>query len=163
MNIAVTILQMMILDFVLFFVLWFTIRNGAIQAVHMYPKEIQERVIELGMTTEKKIIIRGKMLKCIGFISYMGTTLLMVLVWNHAKGFYDVFWQCLFLLEQMNLFDCFIIDELWVKHSKRWVIPGTEALSHNYIPVRQQIMKRIAVAVLFAVISVIVAGIAARW
>lgn len=45
---------------------------------------------------------------------------------NNAQGLLTAFWQCLVILFAMNLVDRFLIDELWVGHTKAWIIPGTE-------------------------------------
>lgn len=140
--------------------LFWTVKDGAIGAVHLYPKAVQQRVIDLGLTTEDKINKRKKFIQLFGVALYLVAVLLIVFVWNGSRDFFTITWQVYLLLEGMNLYDCFIIDTLWVKRSKFWIIPGTEDLVKEYISTREQVKKRIIVSILYVFIAFLVAGIA---
>ena len=60
----------------------------------------------------------------------------------------------------MNLMDRFLVDDYWVGHTKAWTIPGTEDL-RPYINSEDKRKKWIAGTVGMAVISAVLAGIAA--
>lgn len=154
------LMQMLIIDGLFTGMLLLAVKDGAIGAVHLYPQEVQQRVIELGLTTEEKINKRKKLIQLSGVALYLAMVLFIVFVWNGARDFFTVTWQVYLLLEGMNLYDCFIIDMLWVKRSKFWIIPGTEDLAKNYITIREQVKKRIIVSIMFLIIAFLVAGIA---
>ena len=119
------------------------ISNGAVNLVCLYEKEVQKRVVELGLITEKKI-----------FILFV---LVSVYAVNGARGFWNGFWQILFIVMMEVIFDRLFIDFFWVGHTKAWTIKGTEDLK-PYIYGKTLIMKWIFTLVGYPVLT---AGIAA--
>lgn len=79
---------------------------------------------------------------------------------NGARDFWSGFWQMFVILSVMNLMDRFLVDDYWVDHTKAWIIPGTEDL-RPYINSEDKRKKWIAGTVGMAVISAVLAGIAA--
>lgn len=79
---------------------------------------------------------------------------------NGARDFWPGFWQMFVILSVMNLMDRFLVDDYWVGHTKAWIIPGTEDL-RPYINSEDKRKKWIAGTVGMAVISAVLAGIAA--
>ncbi len=77
---------------------------------------------------------------------------------NGTRDFVSAALQCFAILSILNLIDRFLIDELWVGHTKAWTIPGTEDLK-PYINNRDRIRKWFIGTVGFALMSCIVAGI----
>ena len=136
------------------------IKDGAVGMVHLYDKAVRQRCIELGLTTEEKIIKRAIVIKTIGILMYVTYVLVFVYVVNAARGFLQGFLQLLIILSVCNLIDRFLIDELWVGHTKAWIIPGTEDLM-PYIKTKDKIVKWLFGTVGMAVISAVLAGIMA--
>ena len=66
----------------------------------------------------------------------------------------------LVILSVMNLIDRFLVDDLWVGHTRAWIIPGTEDL-RPYITARDRQTKWLFGTVGLAVISAVLAGIMA--
>lgn len=118
----------------------FGIRNGAIGMVHLYSREVQQRCISLGMTTQKKIKRSKALFKAACIPGYIIYVLVCVYAVNGARGFVDGFWQLLGILSVMNLIDRFLIDGYWVGHTEAWTIPGTEDLK-PYISTSAKIGK----------------------
>lgn len=134
------------------------IRKGAVGMVHMYDQKVQERCVELGLTTKEKIRQRAIVLKIVCLPLYIAYLWMCVYVINGARGFWNGFWQCFIILSVMNLIDRFGIDDFWVVHTRAWVIPGTEDLM-PYITKSDKCRKWFAGTVGLAIISVIFAGI----
>lgn len=65
------------------------IRNGAVGLVHLYEKDVQERAIELGLTTSQKIKKNGAYFKIIGLVMYFVYAIICVYVINGADNFMD--------------------------------------------------------------------------
>ena len=61
-------------------------------------------------------------------------------------------------LEVVNWFDGIVIDELWVGHSKFWIIPGMEGESYVK-PWSFMLKKRGLGSIAWLVIAALVAGI----
>ena len=132
------------------------IRNGAIGMVHLYDQKVQERVVQLGLTTAEEVRKRSVRFRSLCLPGYLIYVLICVYVINGARGFFAGFWQGFVILFIMNLIDRFLIDEYWVGHTKAWIIPGTEDL-RPYITAKDKkkkwIMGTVGMALLAAILS----------
>ena len=148
------------LGFLLYLICAIGIRNGAIGMVHLYDLKVQERVIQLGMTTKEAIRKRGALFRGLCVPGYMIYVLICVWGINGARGFGPGFWQGFVILSVMNLIDRLLIDEYWVGHTRDWIIPGTEDL-RPYISAsdkkKKWIMGTVGMAVIAAVLSAVMA------
>ncbi len=118
----------------------FGIRRGAVGMVHLYSLAVQARCVSLGLTTPERIRKTSLRFKVCGLPVYIAYVLVCVYAINGAKGFWAGFWQMLVILAVMNLIDRFLIDELWVGHTRAWAIPGTEDLK-PYITAKDKCRK----------------------
>lgn len=125
--------------------------------VHLYHKDVQERCVELGLTTEKNIRRRALLMKLCTVV-YLAVLLPCVLVVNKARGFFEMCWQMTVILLIVNLIDRLLIDEFWVGHTKAWIIPGTEDMM-PYINSRDKAFKWVGGIVCSSVAAAILAGI----
>ncbi len=122
---------MIILQLILFCALFILmiklgVGNNALNALYFYPKPVQERVYELGLT-DRETVARKRKRFMIPFLLVMLCALLLIIgLWNGVREFWPAYRQALLFLEVMNWFDGIVIDRLWVGHSKLWIIPGTE-------------------------------------
>lgn len=134
------------------------IANGPVGGVYFYEKEVQDRVVELGLTTKEKIkkgyAIAGACL----FVPLLILVPAMVYFINGARGFKELFVQILIILLIDGLFDRIFIDWFWVGRTKAWIIPGTEDLM-PYVPKKTLIRKWVGTLILFPVLAAILAGI----
>ncbi len=134
------------------------IANGPVGLVVLYEQDVQDRVVELGLTTKEKIR------KCfvLSLIALYGPILLLVPYMaygiNGATQFWDGFWQMTAILVIQGLFDRFFIDWYWVGCTKAWEIPGTEDLK-PYIPRRIMRAKWAGTLVLNPLIAAMLAGL----
>ena len=136
------------------------IKNGAVGMVHLYDTKVQERVVQLGMTTEEAIRKRSVRFRSFCLPVYMAYVLVCVYAVNGARGFLPGFWQGFVILSIMNLIDRLLIDELWVGHTSTWIIPGTEDM-RPYITAKDKQRKWIMGTIGMAVLSAALAGIMA--
>ncbi len=134
------------------------IRKGAVNMAHFYSDKVQQRCVELGLTTKEKIKRKTIVLKAVLLPVYIAYVWICVYVLNGARGFLTAFWQCFVILFVLNLIDHFLVDGLWVGHSKAWVIPGTEDLM-PYTSMADNCKKWLVGTVSMAVISAVFAGI----
>jgi hypothetical protein len=154
------ILEGLGLGFQMYLICAIGIRNGAIGMVHLYDQKVQDRVIQLGMTTREAIRKRGARFRAVCLPAYMVYVLVCVYAVNGARGFLPGFWQGFVILSIMNLIDRFLIDEYWVGHTAAWVIPGTEDL-RPYITAKDKKQKWIMGTVGMAFLAAILSGIMA--
>ena len=146
------------LGFLLYLICAIGIRNGAVGMVHLYDQKVQERVIELGLTTAEAIRKRSVLFRSLCLPGYLIYVLICVYVINGARGFFAGFWQGFVILFIMNLIDRFLIDEYWVGHTKAWIIPGTEDL-RPYITAKDKKKKWIMGTAGMALLAAILSGI----
>ena len=154
------ILEGLGLGFLLYLICAIGIRNGAIGMVHLYDQKVQERVIELGLTTAEAIRKRSVIFRSLCLPGYLIYVLICVYVINGARGFFEGFWQGFVILFIMNLIDRFLIDEYWVGHTQAWIIPGTEDL-RPYITAKDKKKKWIMGTVGMALLAAILSGVMA--
>ena len=136
------------------------IRNGAVNMVFLYHRDVQQRSVRNGLITEEKIKRNQMLFKSLGISSYLIYILVCVYAVNGARGFWPGFWQIFAILSIVNLIDRLLIDEYWVGHTKAWDIPGTEDLK-PYINRKDKLGKWLVGTVGFAILSAILAGIMA--
>ena len=134
------------------------IRKGAVGMVHLYSPKVQERCVSLGLTTHEIIRRNALLFKIICMPGYIAYVLVCVYAINGAKGFVAGFWQLLVILSVMNLIDRFLVDGLWVGHTKAWTIPGTEDLK-PYITGKDKCRKWLFGTVGMVIISAALSGI----
>ena len=154
----ILLVEGIVMCFVLLVVCVVGISNGPVGLVLLYEKDVQQRVVELGLTTEKEI--RRSLVICsiALFLPLFVLPPLMVYGINGANGFWEGFWQMSIILWIQGLFDRIFIDWYWVAKTKAWEIPGTEDLK-PYIPAKTKIIKWFSTIVLNPLIALIVAGV----
>ena len=148
------------LGFLLYLVCAVGIRKGAVGMVHLYDQKVQERVVELGLTTAGQIRKRSIWFRSLCLPGYLIYVVICVYLLNGARGFFAGFWQSFVILSIMNLIDRFLIDEYWVGHTKAWIIPGTEDL-RPYITAKDKKKKWIMGTVGMAILAAALSGIMA--
>ena len=153
-----TILEGLGLGALLILVCAIGIRKGAVGMVHLYSMEVQERCVQRGLTTHKKIKQNALLFKILCIPGYIAYVLIFVYAINGAKGFLAGFWQLLLILSVMNLIDRFLVDGFWVGHTKAWIIPGTEDL-RPYITAKDKCRKWLFGTIGMVVISAVLSAI----
>lgn len=132
--------------------------NNALNGLYFYPKPVQERVYELGLTTRAVVSRRRKTFMTAFFLVMAAALVLIIGLWNGVRDFATAYWQALLFLEVMNWFDGIVIDRLWVGHSRFWVIPGTEEIP--FVQSWPQVIKKRGILTLIWVAgAALVAGI----
>ena len=101
------VMEGIVMCFVLLMVCVIGTANGPVGLVVFYEDDVQQRVVELGLTTRAKI----KKTLVITFIALYAPVLiltpLMVYGINGAEGFWEAFWQMSAILWIMGIFDRF--------------------------------------------------------
>ncbi len=136
------------------------IRNGAVNMVHLYHADVQERCIRNGLITREQISRNRRLFKGLGIPIYLAFVLVSVYAVNGARGFFPGFWQSFGILSIVNLIDRLGIDGWWVGRTNAWVIPGTEDM-RPYIDRKDKLGKWLVGTVGFAVLSALLAGVMA--
>lgn len=136
----------------------FAVRGGAIDGLYFYPKPVQERAYEIGLT-DRDTVRRKRKIFMTEFYIVMAVALILIIgLWNGVRDFKTAYWQSLLFLEVMNWYDGIVIDKVWVGYSKFWVLPGCEDIP--YVQTWPQMLKKRGILTLIWLIgAAIVAGL----
>ncbi len=144
--------------FILLLVCVVGISNGAVGLVHLYEKDVQERVTELGLTTAEKIKRNAVIFKFSGLIPLVAFIIISVYCVNGARGFWEPFLQICVISLMEGLFDRIFIDWYWVGKTKAWDIPGTEDLK-PYISGKPVVIKWVITIVGYPLMAAAISAI----
>lgn len=134
------ILECLVICFILLAPCVVAIANGVEQTAFLYEKDVQDRVVRLGLVTRERLDRNRRLFKLTTMTVMVAFVLWAVYGINEARGFWQPFWQIWVLAMAEGLFDRFFIDWYWVGCTKAWTIPGTEDLK-PYIPRKTLVLK----------------------
>ncbi|MBR3534794.1 MAG: hypothetical protein IKN85_03105 [Oscillospiraceae bacterium] len=136
----------------------YSVKGGAVNGLYFYPKAVQERAFEIGLTDRVTVKQKRKRFMTAFYIVMLVALVLIIAVWNRVSDFKTAYLQALLFLEVMNIYDGIVIDKLWVGHSKFWILKGTEDIP--FVQTWLQVLKkRSFLALIWVVGALIVAGI----
>ncbi len=136
----------------------YSVRGGAINGLYFYPKAVQERAYEIGLTDRETVKKQRKRFMTLFYIVMLTALVLIIAVWNRVSDFRTAYLQVLLFLEVMNIYDGIVIDKLWVGHSKFWILKGTEDIP--FVQTWKQVLKkRSFLALIWLIGAAIVAGL----
>ena len=136
----------------------YSVRGGAVDGLYFYPKTVQQRAVEIGLTTQETIKRKRKVFMTEFYIVMLTALVLIIGLWNQVSDFKTAYFQALLFLEVMNIYDGVVIDKIWVGYSKFWILPGCEDIP--YVQTWMQVLKKRSVlALIWAAGAAIVAGI----
>ncbi len=137
----------------------YAVRGGAINGLYFYPKAVQERAYEIGLTDRETVKKQRSRFMTLFYIVMLTALVLIIAVWNRVSSFKTAYLHALLFLEVMNLYDGVVIDKLWVGHSKFWILKGTEDIP--FVQTWTQVLKkRSFLAVIWVIGAAIAAGLA---
>jgi len=136
----------------------FSVKGGAINGLYFYPKAVQERAFEIGLTDRETVKQKRKRFMTAFYIVMLTALVIIIAVWNRVSDFKTAYLQALLFLEVMNIYDGVVIDKLWVGHSKFWILKGTEDIP--FVQTWTQVLKkRSFLALIWGIGALIVAGL----
>ena len=134
----------------------YAVRGGAIDGIYFYPKQVQERAVEIGLIDKETIKSKRKKFMILFYVVMLAALVLIIGVWNRAADFKSAYFQALLFLEVMNWYDGIVIDKVWVGQSKFWIIPGTEDLP--FVQTWEQVLKKRGFLTLIWIIGAAIAA-----
>ena len=108
--------------------------KNPVDTVYDMPEPIINRCLELGLIDESEKADspqtrRKRLFAAVVIALIMALALCFV---NHAGNFLQGFLISYLIWLIVDWYDCFVIDWIWVCHSKKLIIPGTEDLTDSY-------------------------------
>ena len=136
----------------------YAVKGGAVDGLYFYPKAVQNRAIEIGLTDRDTMNRKRKEFMILFCIVMLTALLLIIGAWNGVEAFWPAYWQALLFLEVMNVYDGIMIDKVWVGNSRFWLLPGCEDLP--YIQTWAQVLKKRSIlALIWVAGAAVVAGL----
>ena len=153
-----TVLQLILFCALFTLMVKIAVGNNAVNGLYFYPKTVQERAFEIGLT-DREIVARKRRRFMIPFFLVMLIALVLIIgFWNGVNTFRPAYLQALLFLEVMNWYDGIVIDKVWVAYSKFWLLPGCEDIP--YVQTWKQVLKKRGILTLIWIVgAAIVAGI----
>ncbi|MDE7192710.1 MAG: hypothetical protein K2O14_01965 [Oscillospiraceae bacterium] len=84
----------------------------------------------MGLTTKEEAKRRKVIFFTILIIGIAVLPVIFIGLWSNISDFKTAFIQAVIFLEAMNLYDGIVVDEIWVRFSKFWIIKGAEDIPH---------------------------------
>ena len=132
----------------------YAVRGGAIDGLYFYPKIVQERAIEIGLTT-KEVMQRKKKIFMTEFYIIMLVALVLIIgVLHRVSDFKTAYLLALLFLEVVNWYDGIVIDKIWVGHSKFWILAGCEELP--FVQTWKQVLKKRGLLTLIWIVGAVI-------
>ena len=155
----ILIIEGLAMCFILLIVCVIGIANkGPVGLVCFYAKDVQDRVVELGLTSKEEIK-KSTIIAAIA-VTLPITILIPYMVYkvNGVTDFKQAFIQMVIISLIANLFDRLFIDYYWVGKTNAWNIPGTEDLK-PYIPTSTLIKKWFGTLILHPLVFLLIAWV----
>ena len=152
------LLQLLIYCLIFTMMVRYSVRGGAIDGLYFYPKPVQDRAIEICLTTREIMNRKRKLFMTEFYVVMLVTLVLIIGLWNRISDFKTAYLYALLFLEVMNWYDGIVIDEVWVRYSKFWVLPRCEDMPYVQT-IKQMLKKRLFLTLVWIVGAAIVAGI----
>ncbi|MBP5607284.1 MAG: hypothetical protein J6X66_03330 [Lachnospiraceae bacterium] len=110
----ILILECIVICFILFLPCVVVIANGIHNGAFLFEKDVQERVIQMGLITKEEIDRNRKLFKICTMVVMIAFVLWAVYGINGARGFITPFLQIYALAMAEGLFDRFFIDAMFL-------------------------------------------------
>ena len=134
----------------------YAVRGGAIDGLYFYPKAVQKRAVEIGLTTRETVQHKRKIFMTEFYIVMLIALVLIIGLWNRVSDFRTAYLQALLFLEVMNWYDGIVIDKIWVGYSKFWVLAGCEDIP--YVQTWPQVLKKRGFLTLIWIVGAVIAA-----
>ena len=154
---------MLLLQIILFCLLYISMvkyaaGNSGLNCLYFYPEEYIEEAQKRGIADKEATMKKGKHFMIPFCVIILIALILIISVWNHVTDFKTAYIQAVIFLVIVNWFDGIVIDQLWVGHSKLWMIEGMEGVPYTN-PWGYMIKRRILASIMYLGVAVIVAAI----
>lgn len=133
-------------------------KKGPVGAAFFYPKEVQQRIVELGLITEAQLKRRRNFAYFLLIAGDFVIPFIMVVLINGAVSYWDCVWQYYVLFIGQELFDWLVVDTFWVTMSSWWIIEGTEDLLDTWHDPKLKALKMPKLLIMTIPIALIFGG-----
>lgn len=134
-------------------------RTG-LNCLYFYPEAFIDEAQRRGLAEKSAVMKKGKRFMVFFCLVMLLALLAILCLWNRVSDFKTAYMQSSLLLVVTNWFDGIVVDRLWVGRGRLWSIPGMEGISYVK-PWKTVLTKRALATIVYLIISLAVAGLAA--
>ena len=155
------IVEILALWLIFFLYMWILVGRGKgkMGGIQFYPKEVQKRVIECGLTTEEAIKRQTRFSLVLLVLIDIIVPFVMIYFINGARTYWDCAWQWCVLFMGQELYDWFVVDVHWVAGTDWWLIPEAQDLEHLWHDPKLKFKNKIKAYVAAPIMALIVGGL----
>ena len=88
----------------------YAVRNGAIDGLYFYPKEVHDRAIEIGLMGRDTMNRKRKRFMMLFYVVMLTALVFIIAFWNSVRAFRAAYLRALLFLEVMKVYDGIVID-----------------------------------------------------
>lgn len=133
--------------------------NSGLRCLYFYPKAYIEEAHRRGIADKEAVMKRGRRFMIPFCIIIFTAPILIISLWNRVTDFKTAYLQAALFLVIVNWFDALVIDCLWVRHSRIWIIRGMEGVPYVK-PWKDILIKRSLATAMYLILALAAAGIA---
>lgn len=134
------------------------VRDSGRNCLYFYPDAYLDEAQKRGIADKTEELRKGKRFMTFFCLVIFAVLVAIIAGWNGVKDFKTASFETYLFLVAMNWFDGFVIDLLWVGHSKIWRIEGMEGVPYVKLW-RTVYTKRSAATALYLLVAAAVGGI----
>lgn len=133
--------------------------KGKMGGIQFYPKEVQKRAVECGLTTEEAI--KNQSVFCMVLLLLIDIIVPFVMIYfvNGGRSYWDFAWQWCVLFMGQELCDWFLIDVYWVACTDWWLIPEAQDLEYLWHDPKVKLKGKIKLYIVSPLIALIFGGL----
>lgn len=133
--------------------------DNPVRGIFFYPKPIQQRVLEMGLTTEEEAKKRKRIFFTVLILGIVILPVVFIGCWSGISDFRIAFLRAVIFLEVMNWYDGIVVDEIWVRFDRFWIIKGVEDMSHVK-NLKFVLTERLIMTVVYIPVATVIAKLA---
>ena len=133
-------------------------RDSGRNCLYFYPDAYLDEAQKRGIADKTEELRKGKRFMTFFCLVIFAVLIAVIAGWNGVKDFKTASFETYLFLVVVNWFDGFVIDLLWVGHSKIWRIEGMESVPYVK-PWRTVVIKSSAAMMLYLLVAAAIGGI----